>query len=224
MFPAIIFDLDGTLIDSVPDVRIALNTLLKEKKRREVTLDEAKELVGEGARVLIEKGFAMTGNPVAEDEIGGFLARYLAFYKQHPADYTVIYPGVLQVLQSLKDQGLKLGICTNKPMEMTEIVLKIMGLDVYFAGVCGDHPSLPKKPDPAMIKETLRRMGAENLPAIMIGDSITDIKAARNANIPVIAVAYGYAKIPPEQLGGDILIEEFAQLPAALKELWGKHA
>lgn len=215
---AVVFDLDGTLIDSAPDVRAALNRLLAEEGRPQLTLAQVQELVGEGARALIERAWAATGTPAAEAEVSGLVERYLAHYRAAPADHTLVYDGVVTMLEALRAGGARLGICTNKPHRMTEIVLAALGLDRHFDAVLGgDFPR--RKPDGEHILETLRRMGAEGLPALYVGDSITDVAAARDARLPVVAVDWGYARMPVEQLGADRLIAGFDQLPAAIAEL-----
>ncbi|OAN49222.1 hypothetical protein A6A04_03665 [Paramagnetospirillum marisnigri] len=215
---AVVFDLDGTLIDSAPDVRAALNRLLAEEGRRQLSLPEVQELVGEGASALIERAWAVTGDAAAETGVKPLVERYLAHYRAHPADHTHVYDGVVAELERLRAAGIPLGICTNKPHRMTEIVLDALGLAKHFAAVLGgDFPR--RKPDGEHIRETLRRMGAEGRTAVYVGDSITDVRAARDAGLPVVAVSYGYARMPPEDLGADILIDRFADLGPAIAKV-----
>ncbi|HSV29895.1 MAG TPA: phosphoglycolate phosphatase [Candidatus Omnitrophota bacterium] len=217
MARAVVFDLDGTLIDSAPDVAHALNRLLAEEGRRQLALPEVQELVGEGAGALIERAFAATGAPAAE--VPPLVARYLAFYRQAPADHTVVYDGVRDELARLRAAGVKVGICTNKPHAMTLVVLDALGLAPMFDAVLGgDFPR--RKPDGEHIRETLRLMAAEGASAVYVGDSITDVRAARDAGLPVVAVDWGYARMPVERLGADRLISHYRELPAMLEELW----
>lgn len=215
---AIVFDLDGTLIDSAPDVRAALNRLLAEEGRRSLTLPEVQELVGEGARPLIERAFAATGAAAEPEAVPALIGRYLAHYRAHPADHTVVYGGVREELRRLSASGARLGICTNKPDGMTRIVLDALGLSGHFAAILGGDFER-RKPDGEHVRETLRRMEAEALPAVFVGDSATDVTAARNAGLPVVAVSYGYARMDPRSLAADRLISEFAHLGAAIGEL-----
>jgi phosphoglycolate phosphatase len=216
---AVVFDLDGTLIDSAPDVRAALNAVLAEEGRRQLSLAEVQELVGEGAAALIERAWAATGQPTASPALAPLIERYLAHYRAHPADHTHVYDGVVCLLEGLRAKGCLLGICTNKPSGMTGIVLDALDLSRHFQAILGGD-YVRRKPDGDHILETLRRMGASADRAVYIGDSITDIQAARNAAVPVVAVDWGYARMPPEQLGADRLISHFRDLPAVLTELW----
>jgi phosphoglycolate phosphatase len=212
---AIVLDLDGTLIDSVPDVRLALNRLLVEEKGVEIDLPTAMQMVGEGAKALIARAF-----PDARAERQWeLLLRYRAFYEAHPVVETVVYPGVVETLKALKAAGHKLGICTNKPAAITKLVLVELGFDKLMDGVTADDFS-SIKPDPAHIREALKRMGADGLSPVMVGDSASDINAAKRAGIPSVAVSYGYAKCQPAELGADRLIDRFDQLPAVLAEMF----
>jgi len=215
---AVVFDLDGTLIDSAPDVRAALNHLLAEEGRRQLSLPQVQDLVGEGAAALIERAWTVTGTKAPAAAVTALVERYLAHYRACPAGQTVVYDGVVPLLERLGAEGISLGICTNKPQRMTEIVLHALGLSRHFAAILGgDFPR--RKPDGEHIRETLRRMGAEGVPALYVGDSITDVRAARDAGLPVVAVDWGYARMPVAQLGADRLISSYAELPAVIGEL-----
>jgi phosphoglycolate phosphatase len=217
--PAFVFDLDGTLIDSAPDVRVALNRLLAEESRRQLTLPEVQELVGEGAAALIRRAFEETGTPAHEAEIPTLVKRYLAFYRAAPADHTHVYDGVVAELARLHGLGHPLGICTNKPHDMTLVVLDALDLAKWFKAVVGGDFHR-RKPDGEHVRETLRRMGADTGPALYVGDSRTDVLAAKDAGLPVVCVTYGYARMPVENLGADRLIDRFCDLgPAALELL-----
>lgn len=214
--PAIIFDLDGTLIDSIPDVRGAINRLLVREGRRALSLPEVMTFVGEGPRPLIERAFAATGRPAAEDELAELIAAYIDFYQAHPADETRLFPGVREMLAGLA--GTPLGLCSNKPDEIVRPVIETLDLARHFGAVVGGN--FPRrKPDGEHLRETLRRMGAEGRPAVMVGDSGTDVAAARDAGLPVLVVSFGYARVPVAELGADAILSHFDQLPAALAGL-----
>lgn len=216
-FDAVVFDLDGTLIDSVPDVRNALNVMLAGRGRRDLTVDEVRLMVGEGARVMLERVFAATGGP--EADFDGALAEYLAAYSARPVVDTVIYPGAVAALQRLTDSGIVLGICTNKPSGVTNLVVEALGLTRMFAAVIGGD-SLPyRKPDPRHVTGTLAAMSDRPLRAAYVGDSETDMVAARGASLPTIAVSFGYAKESVEQLDADRVIDHYDELDRALEEL-----
>ena len=218
-FRAIVFDLDGTLIDSVPDVRAAMNRVLTSQGHPEISLDQALTLVGEGARAMVEKAMALGGTPAPEARLDDLVADYIGYYRRYPVVHTRIYPGVIAVLDSLAQRGVRLGICTNKPLVMTELVLRTLGLDKYFGGVASGDSVPHRKPDGRHVEHTLKLMGAGKARAVMVGDSETDVAAGKDAGLPVVAVTYGYARVPAEGLGADVLIDDFAALPGALDDI-----
>ncbi|MBK8173810.1 MAG: phosphoglycolate phosphatase [Rhodospirillales bacterium] len=216
----IVFDLDGTLIDSAPDLQAALNTMLTEAGRRPLLLDEVIAIVGDGAGVLVRRALAITGGLGAESETDRLLARFLAIYEAHAADLTYAYCGVEQTLAALRAAGFRLGICTNKPERMSCAILAKLGLDSYFSAVIGGD-SVPgaRKPDPRHLEAALVALGGAADQAVMVGDSINDVAAARSLGVPVIVRTGGYGAVPTEDLGADIIIREFAELPAAISRL-----
>ena len=217
---AIVFDLDGTLIDSAPDLRAAANQVLASEGRRPLSLDEIKAMVGDGAQKLMERAFAATGAPIDGAELVALTRRYVAVQEELGADLTRPFPGAVEALVHLKREGRALGICTNKPQRPTQRVLGDLGLASFFAAVVGgDVLDGVRKPDPRHLLATVEALGARPADAVMVGDNENDVGAARAAGVPVIAVAFGYAKVPPERLGADALIESFAELPAALGRL-----
>jgi len=223
---AIAFDLDGTLINSVPDVRAAINRLLVSEGRSEISLEQTLSLVGQGARVMMEQAMALGGGAVGggappTDALDRMVETYIGFYQRHPADLTTVYPGVVEVLESLAARGIPMAICSNKPFVMTKLVLKTLGLDRYFAAVTGGDNVPHRKPDGRHVTHTLDLMGGHHSHAVMVGDSETDVAAGKNAGLPVIAVTYGYAHVPVTELGADVLIDRFSDLPDALDALAG---
>ncbi|MDV7338336.1 phosphoglycolate phosphatase [Terasakiella sp. A23] len=215
----LIFDLDGTLIDSAPDLRTACNKVLATKGRREITLQETTQFVGNGAAKLVERAFRTTGDAVSEDEIPALTEAFLAFYDGHEADETTIYEGVEQTLQKLKDQGYRMGLCTNKPYIPTINLMKDLGLGDFFEVMIGGDQVATKKPHPEMIHKALADMGVDVADAIMIGDSPNDIGAAKNAGLRNVAVSYGYRKVPVEALEADVVIDQMSDLPRAINSL-----
>ncbi len=218
-FDALIFDLDGTLIDSAPDVCASLNRVLAAKGRREMTLDETKDMVGWGGRVLVEKALALTGVPGTPEDIDRTLEAFLTTYADHPADHTIVFPGVIEALEKFKADGVKLAICTNKPTATTPPVLEAMRLDGYFDVVsCGD--AVPhKKPDGRHVLHCIEQLGASPETVAFIGDSENDIDAANNAGVRSVCVTFGYAHVPLEDIGADVLIDHFDKLPDALLKI-----
>lgn len=220
-FDALIFDLDGTLIDSVPDVRANMNKVLVAGGRREVSIDDIKSAVGWGGRELVERSMIRAGKPGTPDEIDEQLAAFLASYAANPVEHTVIYPGVQEVLENLRGDGIAMGICTNKPTATAMPVLDATGLGQFFSVVsCGDVAK-HKKPDGRHILDVIEQLNATAKSSAMIGDSETDIDAALDAGVKSVAVTFGYAHRPHHELGADAVIDHFFDLPQALKNVSG---
>lgn len=217
---AVVFDLDGTLIDSAPDLASALNRLLAMEGLRPVSLADIHMMVGDGVAKLVERGFAAHGRRLATAELEDLARRFVVDYEPNSAVETRPFPGAVEALGELRGEGLALGVCTNKPEAATRAILAAFGMDAYISAVVGGD-TLPgaRKPDPATLLETLRRLGATPGQAIAVGDSPNDIGAARAAGVPVIAVSFGYTRVPPHRLGADRLIDRFADLRAALAEV-----
>lgn len=213
---AVLFDLDGTLIDSLPDLLAALNQVLKENSRRALVGDEVRRMIGDGSRTLVERGFAATGNQPEEAEMELLGRRFLDIYEAHSSDRTRPFPGVIETLGRLKAIGLRLAVVTNKPQKATEILLRDLKLEGFFDSVAGGGRAA-LKPEPDLIHLALREIGAEAPRTAFVGDSVNDILAARNAKLAaVLAVSFGYTKTPPADLGADAVIERFADLEAEL--------
>ena len=220
MIDSIVFDLDGTLIDSLPDVLASLNLLLAAEKRRPLRIQELHNLVGRGVYPMIEGAYRMTGKAITSpSELENAVHCYINNYKTNPVEHTVVFPNVIETLGSLKKDGFCMGICTNKPYEMTLLVLEGLGIDVFFDGVTGGDNLPFNKPDPRHILTTLEKMQSEAHRAVMVGDSWVDVKAGHNAGLPVIAVNYGYSERPMESLNADRVIDDFALLPQRITEL-----
>lgn len=218
-FRAVVFDLDGTLIDSLPDVVAAANVLLAEHGRRSVTVAEGRSLIGEGARVLVDRAFAATGSPLSAADIESLAARYIEIYRASPAVLTTIFPGAVAVLDRLRDEGVALGICTNKPKASAISVLASLGLDRFFATVTCPEDVTHRKPDGRHLIASLDALGAAPDAAAYIGDSEIDMAAATDAGVASVLVRWGYCRMPHETLAADAIIERFDDLPAALARI-----
>lgn len=218
-FEAVIFDLDGTLIDSVPDVANALNKVLAGAERSQLSLDQVRGFVGHGAWAMLEGAFALTGKGLNGEALDSAVADYLGHYRAQPASLTEIYPGVAEVLDRLSGNGVKMGICSNKPYEMVVVVLKALGLDGYFCGMTGGDNVPHQKPDGRHVLQTLAEMDAAEARAVYVGDSQTDVDAALDAGLPVVAVTYGYHKFDPEAAKPDAFIDDFIALPDLLRRM-----
>lgn len=218
-FPALIFDFDGTLIDSAPDIALGLNRLLVAEGRRELPLSDVHLMIGDGAGRLVEKAFAATGSALTPDELGPMTERYLAIYGALPVDRACIYPGVVETLSALKAAGHRLGLCTNKPAGISLDLLYELGMGGLFNAVAGGDSVARKKPHPDPLLFVMDRLSVGAGGAVMVGDNANDVAAARGAGVPVVAVAYGYPRMALEALGADIIIDRFADLPGALARL-----
>ena len=214
---AVLFDLDGTLIDSLPDIAAALNRLLGAHDRQPLSEAEIRPMIGDGADVLVERAFAARNGlpgPVAP-----LLAQFLAEYEPRSAEATRPFPGVVETLAALSALGLTLAVCTNKPSGATHEVLAALGLAKFFNVVIGSDDAPALKPDPRHVIAVLERLGVPASEAVMVGDSINDIDAAHGACLAAVAVSFGYTRIPPHQLGAEKVIDRFEDLPGALAEL-----
>ncbi len=211
----LLLDLDGTLVDSLPDLAQALNLQLAEQGLKRLELAQVRLMIGDGAQKLVERAFAAAGQ-VGLPDIERAVARFIELYEESPAQRTTVYPGVAETLGELRGLGMKLAVVTNKPQNATLQVLEGLGLKDLFDAVVGAGPSLALKPDPAPLKAALAQMGSTDAQALMVGDNANDVAAAKALGIPVIAVAYGYARVSPGKLGADLLIENFDDLPSAL--------
>ncbi|MFC3229294.1 phosphoglycolate phosphatase [Marinibaculum pumilum] len=212
---ALIFDLDGTLVDSAPDLTAALDHVLATYGRPPRGLDEVRHMVGDGARVLLERGFAATGGP-PPDGIDAAMTRFLDYYRAHIADHGRPFPGVVEQIRRARAAGCRIAVCTNKTTGPTTLLLDALDLQgLVDTTVCGD--TLPtRKPDPAMVSECLRRFDVTPDQAVMLGDSHNDVAAARGAGVPVVVVTFGYTAIPPAELGGNALLDRYDDLPEVL--------
>lgn len=210
MTHSVIFDLDGTLIDSAPDIHASANTVFTALGQPPFTRAEVQGFVGRGAPNLVARLCKSRGLPHEGPEFDRVLARFLEVYEGAQA-LTVLYPGTRAALEALQAAGCKLGLCTNKPLAPTLAVLRHFGLENLFAAVIGGDSLAVKKPDPAPLLETLKRMGGG--PAIFVGDSEVDAETAQNAGLPFLLFTEGYRKTPVEALPHDAAFAHHDALP-----------
>jgi phosphoglycolate phosphatase len=217
--PTLVFDLDGTLADTASDLIGTLNLLLAREGLAAVAPEEARSLVGAGARALIERGFALRQAPLPTDVIDQLVADFLTHYETHIADETRLFPGAQSALERFRDAGYRLAICTNKPERLARLLLNRLAIADSFDAICGRGSFPVHKPDPQMLHLTVIAAGGDPARALMIGDSRTDIDTARNAGTPVIAVDFGYTDTPVATMGPDRIISHFDELWAAVQDL-----
>ncbi|MCP5433607.1 MAG: phosphoglycolate phosphatase [Alphaproteobacteria bacterium] len=212
----VVFDLDGTLVDTAPDLTEALNSVLEAHARARLTPVAVRAMVGHGARALIEHGFAKTGPAARADEIPGLVALFLEHYGAHLTQMSRPFPGAVPLLEALARGGTRVGICTNKPEALSVQLLDELGLRHYFPVVLGADSLPVRKPHPGHLLGTIERLGGRPESTVMIGDSATDVETARAAHVPVIAVAFGYSTVPVEALGADGVVSHFDEIFPAL--------
>ena len=217
--PTIVYDLDGTLADTAEDLVATLNWLLGRDGLAPLKVESAGSLLGAGARALITRGFAASGKTLDRQTLEALFADYLEYYQAHIADRTRLYPGVDKALTAIERAGWRQAVCTNKIESLARLLITKLGIADRFAFVCGQDTFGIGKPDPAPLLRTIAASGGASDRAIMVGNSATDIKTARAAGLPVVAVDYGYADVPVAELGPDRVISHFDQLAAACAAL-----
>src|SRR6266851_1159092 len=218
--PAVVFDLDGTLVDSAPDLHVLVNRLLIGAGRAALDLPSIVEMIGDGTTALIERAFQSGNLGLPPQNLETLVERFIEDYEREPVRLTRPYPQVPETLGLLRSEGYRLGVCTNKLERLARAILGDLKLDQFFDAIVGGDSIGTRKPNPASLLETVRRLGpAIGSGVVMVGDSEVDEGAARNAGIPVVLVDYGYSRIPPASLRPDVLIGEFAALPRALERI-----
>jgi phosphoglycolate phosphatase len=213
----LIFDLDGTLVDSASDLRAALNHMLRERGRPSLSLPQVRRMIGDGAPALVARALAASGGDAAD--AAGALSRFIELYEADAVRLSRPYPAVPETLAALRRRGYRTAICTNKPQHATLMVLEGLALLPLFDGIAGGDRFPVRKPDPGHLLGLIGALGARAEAAAMIGDSENDAAAARSAGIPLVLMRYGYARADPASLGADALLDHFADLPAALDRL-----
>jgi phosphoglycolate phosphatase len=216
---AIIWDLDGTLIDSVADLSAALNRLLGERGLARLPATVVRPMIGDGAARLVERAFAAAGTPLAGASLEAAVLRFLELYGESPLDQTRVFDGAVAAMDQLTRAGWAHGVCTNKPHAITTDILARLGFDGRISVVVGGDSTPQTKPHPAPLLSCLRQMGVACIDAVMIGDSAIDVLAARAAGVPVVIVTFGYSRQPVRSLGADAVVERFDELPAVVAEL-----
>ncbi|MEL6980604.1 MAG: phosphoglycolate phosphatase [Pseudomonadota bacterium] len=216
---AAVFDLDGTLADTAPDLIGAANALLDEAGLPRLDPAAARKTAGRGGKALIAQGFAAAGRPQTAEEIDALFPAYLARYEACMTDESTLFPGVEAALDRLAAAGWRLGVCTNKPERLAHLFLERTGLAPRFQAMFGADTLPVRKPNPRHLLATVEALGAAPERSVLIGDTITDRDAARNAEMRVVLVSFGYALQPFDELAPDALIDHFDALPETLAAL-----
>jgi phosphoglycolate phosphatase len=218
MLQAVIFDLDGTLVDTAPDLTLATNHVLVSAGLAPTSDQSVRTMVGRGARMLITRGFAAQGVTLEAARLEQHYVKFVEFYSKNICTHSRPFPGAVALLERCAQAGLKLGICTNKLEGLSVQLIEALGLSHRFGAIVGADSIGIAKPDPAPYRETLRRLGVEGA-SIMVGDSETDILTARAAGVPVIGVSFGYTPRPVVEYGPDHIVDHFNEIWPVLESL-----
>jgi phosphoglycolate phosphatase len=213
----VVFDLDGTLVDTAVDLAHAVNHCLALADRPALSTQTVRNLIGNGARALIQRGLEATGT-APEAQINRLMPDFLNYYRSHLADFSHSYPYVRETLEALLRQGCCLGVCTNKPETLARDLLDQLGLTHFFGAILGGDSLPVRKPDPAPLLETIRRLEGTPAQAVMVGDTAVDIATARSARIPVVAVTFGFGGPALTDHAPSIPIDHYSQMLWALAQ------
>jgi len=217
--PVIVFDLDGTLVDTAPDLVDTLNVIFAREGLPLVPYETARSLIGGGARGMIARGIEADGREVRPEKLEQMFIDFVAHYSAHIADRSRPFPGLTHALDMLAADGFRFAVCTNKLERLSRHLLDALDLTHRFAAICGQDTFGVQKPDPDVLRRTVAAAGGALQGTIMVGDSGTDIRTARAAGIPVIAVDFGYTEEPVAKLRPDLVISHFGQLPDAVSAI-----
>ena len=216
---AVVFDLDGTLVDSAPDILSALNHGMAVAGRPPVAEEAGRRAIGLGLEGMVEQALAGSGGLPDSAALEAITRAAVRFYDAHLIVRTRPFPGVAEALAGLSARGVRMGICTNKRLAPAQHILAGLGLGDYFEAVIARESCPQRKPHPAPLHATLRALGVSPADSVMVGDSLVDVECARAAGIPVVAVAHGYSEVPVQELAADVIIESCAALMEALEAM-----
>jgi phosphoglycolate phosphatase len=219
MSHTIVFDLDGTLVDTAPDLVATLNAVLAREGYGSVAYDDARTMIGGGARHMLARALSRQGGPAKAAEIDRLFADFIPYYAAHIADHSRPFPGLEPALDLMAGEGARFAVCTNKLEHLSVLLLERLGLAARFSAVCGQDTFGVAKPDPELLRQTIARAGGDVGSAVMVGDSAADVTLARAAGVPVIAVDFGYSDVPAPLLKADRVIGHFDELPGAVAAL-----
>jgi|APCry1669189534_1035231.scaffolds.fasta_scaffold61753_1 phosphoglycolate phosphatase len=212
----LLFDLDGTLVDSAPDLAEALDFVLVEHGLKPIGLAQTRRMIGHGIPKLVEEGFSYRGRKLKSDLLAHSIDRFREHYSNNLSVKTRIYPGVIEGLTLLFNDGWSMSVCTNKLESYARKILEDLGLIQFFKSVVGPDTFGISKPDP---RQLLRTLPDRYDAAIVIGDSEVDVAAAKAAFLPIIAVSYGYCQVPVKLFSPDLVVSNFSEVPEAIKSI-----
>ena len=215
-FQTVVYDLDGTLIDSARDMQVAVSNVLKDHGLPPVTEDDVRIFMGQGSKVTMNKAFTKYGKILDEAALTGVTKEFVRYYEADPISNTTAFDGVADVVAHFDGLGLKQGVCTNKFERPSRMILEHLKLMPPIGDVAGADTFPVRKPDPRHILMLVERMGGDPRSTVMIGDSIHDVEAAHAAGLPAVLVSWGYTVKPASELGAEAVIQQFGALPEAL--------
>ena len=218
--PTIIFDLDGTLIDTAPDLIDTLNVIFAREGLPPVPYEAARNAIGGGAKTMIARGIEAEGRTLSAQKLEQMFADFIAYYSDHVADRSQPFPGLIDALDTLAARGYRFAVCTNKLERLSVLLLGKLNLADRFVAICGQDTFGVQKPDPEILRRTIAAADGTLQHTVMIGDSNTDIRTARAAGVPVIAVDFGYSERPIAEYGPDRIINHFSQLPVSIAAIF----
>ena len=215
----LVFDLDGTLVDTAPDLIRTLNHIMDMAGCAPQPVEDMLPFISFGARRMIVEGLAAAQSPCKDDEVDRLLGIFLEHYAENVAVESQPFPGVIGILESARSAGAKLAVCTNKREDLSNKLLAELDMNRLFHAVAGRDTFPVCKPDPAHLTGAVRMAGGTDRRIVMVGDSATDVNTAKAAGVPSIAVSFGYTDIPAHELGADAVIDDYAAFPHALEGL-----
>jgi len=215
---AIVWDLDGTLVDSAPDLASALNRVLDKRGFAGHSLSTVRGMIGNGVPKLVERGFNAIGIRLETGQLDDLVSLFVQEYRTCATDRTRPYPLVVEVLEQIREMNIPMGVCTNKPEALSRQILEGLSLSGYFSSVVGGDSTSTRKPDPQPLLTCLRQLVTEPASSLMIGDSAVDVNAARAAGVCVGVVPWGYRHTPIEDLGADFIIHNLNDLPDLIRK------
>ncbi len=219
-FDTVLYDLDGTLIESAKDMQVAVSKVLADHGLPPATEEDMRKFMGQGSKVTMDRAFRKYDRPLDDVALSAVTREFVRYYEADPISNTFAFPGVAEVVARFGKLGLKQGVCTNKFERPSRIILEHLKLMPPITDVAGADTFAPiRKPDPRHILMLLERMGGKKDRAVMVGDSIHDVEAAHAAGLPAVLVSWGYTDKPAGELGAEGVIERFGDLPGALEKI-----
>ena len=216
----VVFDLDGTLAETAGDLMGALNHVLSLDGIAPLPVVQARSLLGAGGRALLQRGYATAGRSLDGTRLEELFGLFLAYYEEHIADHSFLFPGAVAALDRLEARGYAFAICTNKIEKTARLLLQTLGVADRFRAICGQDTFAVSKPQPGALLSTIALAGGTPERSVMVGDSITDILTAKAARIPVVAVDFGYTDKPVSELEPDLVVSHFDDIDAAIDALF----